>query len=332
MNFENTMTARPLGCTGLAVSALGFGSFKIGRNRGIKYAESYELPDELGLRELMAGVLSLGMCYIDTAPAYGTSEERLGRVLADDGEGVVISTKVGETFEGGESRYEFTPESTRASVERSALRLGREVLDMVFVHSDGNDLEIQDQIGVEGRWSGPGGGVFGQDALRGRAGPGVGRRVDGRVSHRGSISRECDSRGGSAGHWRCCQEGPGVRSAARGRGDRVRTWSTRCQLIDRRQSECRSLGRERRGGSAGDLVRGSLAGCFNLLPVATYCVCSSRSARATSVPANPSEQKSEIWRGSVRPSAVPAITFPSDTKRSAWVVPAMTKLSPQSWS
>jgi aryl-alcohol dehydrogenase-like predicted oxidoreductase len=142
MNFENTMTARPLGCTGLAVSALGFGSFKIGRNRGIKYAESYELPDELGLRELMAGVLSLGMCYIDTAPAYGTSEERLGRVLADDGEGVVISTKVGETFEGGESRYEFTPESTRASVERSALRLGREVLDMVFVHSD------QDQSGV----------------------------------------------------------------------------------------------------------------------------------------------------------------------------------------
>jgi aryl-alcohol dehydrogenase-like predicted oxidoreductase len=118
MNIENRMTARPLGRTGLAVSALGFGSFKIGRNRGIKYAESYELPDELALRELMAGVLSLGMCYIDTAPAYGTSEERLGRVLADHGERVVISTKVGETFEGGESCYEFTPESTRASVER----------------------------------------------------------------------------------------------------------------------------------------------------------------------------------------------------------------------
>ena len=148
MNSENRMTARPLGRTGLAVSPLGFGSFKIGRNRGIKYAESYELPDELALRELMAGVLSLGMCYIDTAPAYGTSEERLGRVLADHGEGVVISTKVGETFEGGESCYEFTPESTRASVERSALRLGREVIDVVFVHSDGNDLEIQDQSGV----------------------------------------------------------------------------------------------------------------------------------------------------------------------------------------
>jgi aryl-alcohol dehydrogenase-like predicted oxidoreductase len=96
----------------------------------------------------MATVRGLGISYIDTAPAYGTSEERLGKVLAQHQHGEVISTKVGETFRDGVSLYDYSPESTRASVERSARRLGRDVLDVVLVHSDGNDLPIQDATGV----------------------------------------------------------------------------------------------------------------------------------------------------------------------------------------
>ena len=142
------MHIRPLGRTGLEVSVLGFGAFKIGRNRGIKYQQGYELPDDQTVERLMATVRGLGISYIDTAPAYGTSEERLGKVLAQHQHGEVISTKVGETFQDGASHYDYSPESTRASVERSARRLGRDVLDVVLVHSDGNDLPIQDATGV----------------------------------------------------------------------------------------------------------------------------------------------------------------------------------------
>ena len=142
------MHIRPLGRTGLEVSVLGFGAFKIGRNRGIKYQQGYELPDDATVERLMATVRGLGISYIDTAPAYGTSEERLGKVLAQHQHGEVISTKVGETFRDGVSLYDYSPESTRASVERSARRLGRDVLDVVLVHSDGNDLPIQDATGV----------------------------------------------------------------------------------------------------------------------------------------------------------------------------------------
>ena len=55
---------------------------------------------------------------------------------------------MGEEFEGGESSFNFSPEHTRYSVERSLARLRCEVIDMVLVHSDGNDLQIIEQLGT----------------------------------------------------------------------------------------------------------------------------------------------------------------------------------------
>lgn len=144
------MQSRPLGTTGLEVTPIGFGAFKIGRNQGIKYGSDYDLPTESRARELIDEVLDLGIRYIDTAPAYGTSEARIGQALAGRHEACLVSTKVGETFCEGESRYDFSAEATRLSVARSRERLGRDVLDLVLVHSDGNDLSIQEQTDVVG--------------------------------------------------------------------------------------------------------------------------------------------------------------------------------------
>jgi len=144
------MQSRPLGTTGLEVTPIGFGAFKIGRNQGIKYGSDYDLPTESRARELIDEVLDLGIRYIDTAPAYGTSEARIGQALAGRHEACLVSTKVGETFCEGESRYDFSAEATRQSVDRSRERLGRDVLDLVLVHSDGNDLSIQEQTDVVG--------------------------------------------------------------------------------------------------------------------------------------------------------------------------------------
>ncbi len=136
------MVKRRLGRSAIEVSPIGFGSFKIGRNTGVKYPQAYELPDDDAVARLIDGLLDLGINYIDTAPAYGLSEERLGAVLSGRRSDVVLSTKVGETFENGRSTYDFSTEGIRASVQRSLQRLRTEMIDMVFIHSDGNDMRI----------------------------------------------------------------------------------------------------------------------------------------------------------------------------------------------
>ena len=136
------MVKRRLGRSTIEVSPIGFGSFKIGRNTGVKYPQPYELPDDDAVGRLIDGLLDLGINYIDTAPAYGLSEERLGTVLSGRRGDVVLSTKVGETFENGRSTYDFSTEGIRASVQRSLQRLRTEMIDMVFIHSDGNDMRI----------------------------------------------------------------------------------------------------------------------------------------------------------------------------------------------
>ncbi len=136
------MVLRPLGRTGLAVSPIGFGAFKIGRNTGIKYPGGYELPGEDDVRRLLLGVLDLGINYLDTAPAYGTSEERIGRAIGHRRAEVVLSTKVGETYSGGRSTWDFSAGVVRASVERSARRLRTDFIDLVLIHAHGDDLAI----------------------------------------------------------------------------------------------------------------------------------------------------------------------------------------------
>ena len=138
---------RPLGRTGLSLSVLGFGAFKIGRNQKTRYPRGYDLPDEGAVERLLRTALEAGVRYFDTAPAYGVSEERLGRLLPRE-PGVVVSTKVGEEFERGESRYDFADAAVRASVDRSRRRLGVEALDLVWVHSDGQDLRVLRETGV----------------------------------------------------------------------------------------------------------------------------------------------------------------------------------------
>ncbi len=139
---------RPLGRTGLQVSPLGLGTVKLGRDQGVKYPSGFTIPDDAQARHLLATAQDLGINLIDTAPAYGTSEERLGQLLAGQREDWVIVSKVGEEFEDGQSRFDFSPGHTRHSVERSLRRLRTDRLDVVLVHSDGNDIAILQDRGV----------------------------------------------------------------------------------------------------------------------------------------------------------------------------------------
>ncbi|NQY25704.1 MAG: aldo/keto reductase [Piscirickettsiaceae bacterium] len=137
--------------TGIAVSPLGLGTVKIGRNTAVKYPDSFKIPDDTQVQNLFTQAWDLGINLLDTAPAYGNSEQRLGHLLNKQANDWIIATKVGETFDAdtGESHYDFSPEFITASIHQSLKNLKREVLDIVLIHSDGNDKQIIEQGALE---------------------------------------------------------------------------------------------------------------------------------------------------------------------------------------
>ena len=58
-----------------AVSALGLGTVKFGRNRGVKYPsdDGFRLPSDREIETLLDTVLASGIDLLDTAPAYGSA-------------------------------------------------------------------------------------------------------------------------------------------------------------------------------------------------------------------------------------------------------------------
>lgn len=124
------------------ISPLGLGTVKFGRNQGVKYPQGFDIPDMDFLADFLALAKGLGINMLDTAPSYGTSEERLGVLLNGQREDWVIVGKVGEDFEDGVSSYNFTPDHFKMSLERSLKRLNTDYIDVLLIHSDGSDMDI----------------------------------------------------------------------------------------------------------------------------------------------------------------------------------------------
>lgn len=133
---------RAVGNSSTDVSCVGFGAFKIGRNEGIKYPRKYALPDDGECERLLNGVLDAGITLIDTAPAYGLSEQRIGQFISHRRREFRLSTKVGETFADGQSHFDFTSAGIQASLHRSLKRLRTDTLDLLLLHSSGDDLKL----------------------------------------------------------------------------------------------------------------------------------------------------------------------------------------------
>jgi hypothetical protein len=132
--------ASPLGSTGLLVS-LGLGTVKLGRDQGVKYPN--------GFRSLTT--TKRACCSSRPRPGHQPDRHRSGLwpqrrtpgpAAARPAQEWVIVSKVGEEFDDGLSRHDFSAAHTRRSVERSLQRLETDFIDLVLVHSDGNDLAI----------------------------------------------------------------------------------------------------------------------------------------------------------------------------------------------
>lgn len=136
--------------TGKTVSVLGLGTVKFGRNQGVKYpgGAGFELPSDKQIEDLLDLCLEYGLNFLDTAPAYGVAEEKLGQLMGTRRDKFFLMSKTGEEFDGKNSDYIFTREHTVRSVERSLKRLKTDYLDCVLVHSSRNDLEVFTQTPV----------------------------------------------------------------------------------------------------------------------------------------------------------------------------------------
>lgn len=146
------LQARRLGSTGLVVSPLGLGTVKLGRNKGVKYPGEFEIPTDAQAADLLRAAQKAGITLLDTAPAYGQSEERLGRIVPACGgrDRWTIVTKAGEEFDAASaaSRYDFSAAAIRASAERSLKRLKTDRVECLLLHSDGRDEWILRESGA----------------------------------------------------------------------------------------------------------------------------------------------------------------------------------------
>ncbi len=120
------MQLRTVGRTALRISEIGFGC---GTGAGLMIRDEPNAQ-----RAAVERALERGITYFDTAPIYGEtrSERFLGRTLrALDAKDVVIGTKI--ALELGD--LDDIPAAVVASVEGSLERLGRESLDIVYLHN-----------------------------------------------------------------------------------------------------------------------------------------------------------------------------------------------------
>lgn len=127
------MEHRPLGATGLRISAVGLGAGRIGG------------PDvsDTEVDALVGTALDLGVTLVDTAPSYGLSEERLGRALAGRRERVVLSTKLGYGVPG---IPDWTGPCITAGVDVALSRLRTDRLDLAHLHSCGLDVLVRGDV------------------------------------------------------------------------------------------------------------------------------------------------------------------------------------------
>ncbi len=116
------MKTRTLGGTTIEVSPLGFGAGHLG---------APEL-DEDHVGTLLNAAVNMGVTFVDTAPSYGLSEERIGRHLSWRRGDFTLSTKFGYGVPGHE---DWTPGCVRAGVDAALERMRTNYIDVAHLHS-----------------------------------------------------------------------------------------------------------------------------------------------------------------------------------------------------
>ncbi len=138
------MTYRPLGDSGLMVSAVGIGCNAFSRR-----------VDLAGVRDILTAARDTGVTLLDTADIYGDppggSEELLGEALQGQRDEFVLATKFGGDMSGANGA-DFGARASRRyvrrAVEASLRRLQTDHIDLYQLHLPDGITPIEETLSV----------------------------------------------------------------------------------------------------------------------------------------------------------------------------------------
>ncbi|UVL53877.1 aldo/keto reductase [Pseudomonas sp. B21-035] len=136
------MIYRPLGQSGLQVSALTLGSMMFG--------EPTSTEDSL---RIIAKAWDQGINFIDTADVYnaGRSEEIVGEAIARHRHDWILASKVGfGPAEGRPNRSGLSRKHIFNAIEASLTRLGTDYLDIYYLHREDHNTPLEVTVSAIG--------------------------------------------------------------------------------------------------------------------------------------------------------------------------------------
>lgn len=138
------MKKRELGTQGPMVSALGLGCMAM--------SEFYGPSDDQKSKTVILSALEQGVTMLDTSDQYGSghNEELIGNVLKHWTQEVFVATKFGIVRKPGEYARTICgrPDYVIKACEASLKRLGRETIDLYYVHRVDETVPIEDTVGA----------------------------------------------------------------------------------------------------------------------------------------------------------------------------------------
>ena len=138
------MRLKTLGNTGLLVSELCLGTMTFGTGDGLW--RSIGKLEQPAVDEIVRAAFDHGINFVDTADAYGDSEEVVGKAMEGRRDNVVLATKFGRptgqhpNHEGASRRWIVT------AVENSLRRLRTDYIDLYQLHRPDPHTEIEETL------------------------------------------------------------------------------------------------------------------------------------------------------------------------------------------
>src|SRR5262249_31361590 len=138
---------RPLGKSGLSVSAVGLGCLSLS---GV-----YGAAEDAQSEDLIRQAIESGINHLDTSDMYGWghNEQVVGRAIAGSRrDKVVLASKFGQVrAEEGITKVNGRPNYVRAACDASLKRLGVDTIDLYYQHRVDPNVPVEDTVGEMSR-------------------------------------------------------------------------------------------------------------------------------------------------------------------------------------